>query len=144
VRRVVLLLAVVSAAGCGGGDGRLSKQEFDAKANAVCGKYQGRIDAVPEPKNLDDVPGYVDKIVPLIEKGTSEIDDLKPPEDLQDTYDDWRATQQRLLQKARDLKAAAQDNDAGRAQQVLREAGRASSRVDALARQLGANKCAED
>src|SRR5436190_5374177 len=83
-------LALV-AAGCGGG-GALSKSEFDAKANAICAKYTRKMNAVPAPRKIDDVPAYVELVRPYIERGIDELASLKPPAKLEDTYDRWMST----------------------------------------------------
>ena len=51
---IAVCAAVLVGAGCGGGD-RLSKAEFQQRANAICAKYQKRIDALGQPQSIDEV-----------------------------------------------------------------------------------------
>src|SRR5437762_2166618 len=87
---IVSLLLLAACGGGGGSSSRLSKSEFDAKANAICDKYQAKVNAVAQPSGVKDVPAYIDKVLPILREGTSKLDDLKPPQDLQSTADEWR------------------------------------------------------
>ena len=84
-RRLAWAGAVVAlAAGCGGGgDGStrntLSAAEFRQQADAICAKYQGKLDALGTPSSLDDLKDYVDKAVPIIDNGNAELQGLEPP-----------------------------------------------------------------
>jgi hypothetical protein len=144
-------LAIVSAlllAGCGGGGGggssRLSKSEFDAKANAICDKYQKKINDVSQQKNLKEVPGYIDKVLPILREGTSKLADLKPPTTLQSTFDEWNQVQQDQVDEAEALKKAADKGDAAEVTRIASEADTKNKHGNELASQLGATACAQD
>ena len=82
------LLTVLVLAACGGGGGgssRLSKSEFDAKANAVCDKYEKKIKAVPQPSGTKDIVSYIDKVLPILDEGTGKLDELNPPKEIEST-----------------------------------------------------------
>jgi hypothetical protein len=138
-----LFVFAFAAASCGGGS-RLSKPEFDAKADAICKKYTGKINSVPAPKSINDVPAYVGKVKPLIERGVDEIAALKPPRELQSTYDTWLSTQRVALNQADELRRAAQKNDFPGVNRVIKLLDERNKRGNELAAQLGARTCAKD
>jgi hypothetical protein len=76
----VALLALVTG-GCGGG-GRLSKADFQKKANAICKTYNDRITAVfdtTSPNNPKSLARGLDRAVGYLEHGTDDLASLKPP-----------------------------------------------------------------
>ena len=134
-------------AGCGGGGGgssRLSKSEFDSKANSICDTYQKKIDAVPEPKDVKHIPDFLDKVTPIVEEGTSKLDDLEPPQELQTKVDAWMTIQKGQVDQAKKLKAAAEKGDLAEVTRIANEADASNKRGNDLARELGATTCAQD
>jgi hypothetical protein len=140
------ILVILVLAGCGGGGGssRLSKSEFDAKANAICDKYQAKINAVGQPQSVSDVPGYIDKVLPIIEEGTSKLDDLKPPQDIESTVNDWRVIQHTQIDEAKQLRDAAKKGDTAAVTKIANEAAAKNKSGNALAAQVGATSCAKN
>ena len=134
---------VLAVTACGGGS-RLSKSQFDAKANAICKKYNDRIHAVPTPRSIEDVPAYVTQVKPFIERGVDEIANLRPPQDLQRTYDRWLITQREALNETDELRRAAQRNDLLAVNHTIAQLRERNKRGNALAAQLGASVCAKD
>ena len=134
-------LAVV-AAGCGGG--RLSVVDFDAKADAICAKYNAKVRSAytnvpPDPVSLRRA---IHKAIAYTKKGADELDALNPPkmydaqfkEFVRITYDEVKA--------GKELAKAAQTRNqallvAARTKLVLQ--GR---NADRLAREMGLNACA--
>jgi hypothetical protein len=130
-------------AGCGGGS-PLSKSEFDAKANAICAEYTKKLNAVPGPRKVNDVPAYVVLVKPYIERGVDALASLKPPASLRDTYASWMSTQREAITQTDELRKAAERNDlvgVNRMIQMLKDRNR---RGNALAAQLGADVCARN
>ena len=140
---ISVVTCAVALAACGGGS-RLSKSQFDARANAICKKYTDRINAVPTPKSIEDVPAYVTRVKPFIERGVDEIANLKPPQDLQQTYDRWLNTQREALSEADELRRAAERNDLLAVNHTIKQLDERNKRGNALAAQLGARVCAKD
>jgi hypothetical protein len=143
------IVAVALLAGCGGGGGgssssRLSKSELDSKADAICDKYQKKINDVPSPKSLKEIPGYIDDVLPILREGTSKLSDLKPPADLEGTFDEWREIQRSQVDAAVALKKAAEKGDAAEVARIASEADTKDKRGNQLASQLGAKACAQD
>jgi hypothetical protein len=143
--RVALLLTVVVSAvalvGCGGED-RLSQAAFQQRANAICKKYNDRIAAIGDPTSPAVVPEYVDKGIPLIEQGLSELRDLNPPEDVEDDYDRMLDATEDGIPAIRKLGEAVAAKDAVAVQEALQEVRRVSTTSNRLATTLGLDTCA--
>jgi hypothetical protein len=146
-RTTFLFLAAVGAllvaAGCGGGD-RLSQAEFQEQGNAICARYEKQIEAIGTPNSLEEIPGYVDKALPIVEREIEELEDLKPPEDDQEAFDEMLAEAKKTLAAGRDLGAAAEQDDQDAIEKALNEGNTASDRADAHAQDLGLEDCVDE
>ena len=76
-----LALALVFLSGCGGGSGgpALTKEQYAAKADAICGKYNKQVNALGNPSNLQDLATVADRTLPILGSAIDELDALKPP-----------------------------------------------------------------
>jgi hypothetical protein len=134
---------VATAAACGGGGGeRLSQEEFKKQANAICEKYDTRIQALQSPSSPAEVSGFVDKVIPLLQQGISELRALKPPAEAEDDYDRMLDETEKAVPAARKLADAAAENDGAAVQEALAEARKADQASDEIAAQLGLTGCA--
>ena len=138
---LTVVVSAVALVGCGGED-RLSQAEFQQRANAVCKKYNDRIAAIGDPTSPAVVPEYVDKGIPLIEQGLSELRDLKPPEDLEDDYNRMLDATEDGIPAIRKLGEAVAAEDAVAVQEALQEVRRVSTTSNQLATTLGLDTCA--
>jgi hypothetical protein len=133
-----------AAAGCGGGDDRLTREELVEEADATCAEFDQRVDEVDEPESLDDIERYVQEIRPIVEEGTDELDALEPPEELQDEYDDWIAATRSGVDRFDELEEAAASGDEQRIQEVLQGAGEGGEEASRLAQEIGLQECGSD
>jgi hypothetical protein len=129
--------------GCGGGM-PLSKSELDAKANAICAAYTKKLDAVPAPRSIDDVPAYVVLVKPILERGVDQLASLKPPSELEPTYASWMSAQREAITQTDELRQAAERNDLVGVNRTIQALRARSRRGNALAAKLGAAVCARD
>lgn len=136
-----VLTLLVAACG-GGGDARLSEEEFQSQANAICAKYQKQLDALGTPASLDEIPELVDQALAILNKEVDEIDALNPPQELQSDVDKLLAATDRTRAAADDLSAAATSGDQAAVQQALDEGNAATKEADDLASSLGLDECA--
>ena len=134
----------LAAAGCGGGDDRLTREELIEEADATCTEFDQRVDEVDEPESLDDIERYVQEIRPIVEEGTDELDALEPPEELQDEYDDWIAATRSGVDRFDELEEAAASGDEQRIQEVLQGAGESGEDANRLAQEIGLQECGSD
>ena len=85
-----LLLALLLAAGCGTGGGggkRLTRDQYAAKADAICAKYKQQLKVPEGVSSMSELVASVDKGLPVLAKALDEIRKLKPPADEQATVD---------------------------------------------------------
>ena len=137
---VGVLVLLVTACG-GGGDARLSKEEFQSQANAICAKYQKQLNAVGSPSSLDEIPDLVDQALAILNKEIDEVGALNPPEELQSDFDKLLAATDRTKAAAADLSAAAKNGDQAAVQKALEEGNAANTEANQLADNLGLGSC---
>jgi hypothetical protein len=140
---LVPLAAALALVGCGGGGGgdRLSKAEFVSQADAICTEYEAKLNALGTPQNADQLAEFAEKAVPIAREGRDELGELRPPEDLQETYDAWLEQGDRAIEIVEDLRDAAEDGDTAEIQRIAQEAEAADSEANRLAGQLGLEAC---
>lgn len=133
---------VLFVAACGGGGGaRLSEEEFQSQANAICAKYQKQLNALGSPTSIEEIPDLVDQALEILNKEVDEIAALNPPEDLQSDFDKMIAASDKTKAAADDLSAAAKSGDQAAVQKALEEGNAASKEADQLATNLGLTEC---
>jgi hypothetical protein len=138
---VVVSFALASLTTSCGGEERLSQEEFVSKGNAICAKYDKRVDAVGEPENIQEVPEYVDKLLPIVEEQIEEMRALKPPEDKQETFDRMIAKAEETRDAGEELAQAAEDRDDAAVQRAFAKGQEAGEETDRLAGELGLDEC---
>ena len=137
-----LVGVLVLLAGCGGGgDTRLSREEFESQGNAICAKYQKQLQAVGNPSSIDEIPDLVDQAVAILNKEIAEIAALNPPADMQTEFDALIDASNNTKAAAHDLSQAAKDGDRAAVQKALDEGKAASEKADQIATQLGLDSC---
>jgi hypothetical protein len=137
---VGVLVLLVTACG-GGGGARLSKQEFQSQANAICAKYEKQLRALGSPSSIEEVPDLVDQALEILNKEVDEVAALNPPEELQSDFDKMLAASDKTKAAADDLSAAARAGDQAAMQKALEEGNGASEEADTLATNLGLTEC---
>lgn len=142
MRLAALALLLVVVAGCGGGSGKpLSRQEFAAKADAVCTKYRQQTAALTRPSNFSDLAKVADQTLSILGHATDDLHKLKPPAAEQATVDQWLQAIETLKSDVKDIRDRAKANDRAGVLAVAPRATRDNSRSNMLATQLGMTKC---
>jgi hypothetical protein len=141
---LVLAASFLAACGGGGGGDRLSKQEFQQRANATCTTYEKKVNELGNPQSPSQIPQYVEKGIPLIQQGVAELRRLHPPADLQEDYDRMLAEIEKSIPAARKLADAAAKKDAAAVQAALAEGRTASDAADEIAKKLGLTGCVSE
>jgi len=137
-----LVGVVVLLAGCGGGgDTRLSREEFESQANAICAKYQKQLNALGTPSSVEEIPDLVEQALAILNKEVAEIAALDPPTDMQTEFDAMIEASNNTKAAANDLSQAAKDGDQAAVQKALDEGNAASKKADQVATQLGLDSC---
>ena len=147
MRRLALLaLLVVAAAGCMGDDEAVSRDDYVAKADGVCGTYQLRLARIPRPVTDDpaELELFLERALPIAREQNDKLADLDKPsdEETRNEVDDLLD----LLDQELDFNEAAQDaassGDRAALNSALRQATLVSSEAGQLAEQIGFVVCA--
>lgn len=147
-RALPLLLGIALLAGCGGGGGSsgkpLTKEQYAAKADDICGKYTQQTDSLARPANLSDLSKVADQVLPILDKARGELRKLRPPADEQATADAWLDQFDVILGDVEKIRDKAKDNDMAGVQALAQPALRHNQRANQLATQLGMTVCSKD
>ena len=131
MKPVLLLLLVLSVAGCGGGD---SREDFVADATAICEEMTQRIADLGVPESFTDTQLYARRAKDAVSDGIDDLRELTPPPDLEDGYTRYLATLEQRRRQLELLASAADENnmvgiqDAGTELDVLNAKGRQDAR----------------
>jgi hypothetical protein len=147
VRRATpALLAIVVAAGCGGGSdgGRLTREQYAGKADAICTKYKQKTNALSRPATLSDLADVADQVLPLLRDARGELRALRPPQDEQVKANAWLAQFDVIIDDVQTIRDKAQQNDTAAVQAAAAPALQHNQRANELAAQLGMKVCSRD
>jgi hypothetical protein len=134
----------LALAACGGdGDERLSQAELREQGNAICARYDKQIDEIPVPSAVEDIPAYVTKAAPIVEREIEALKELDPPDEDQETFDQMIAEEEKTLAAGRSLGDAAEKGDDAAVEKALNEGNLASDKADEHARTLGLDDCVD-
>jgi len=147
VRRFALLgVLVVVAAGCMGDGDAVSRDDYVAKADGVCGTYQLRLTRIPRP--VTDEPAelalFLERALPIAREQNEKLADLDEPSD-EETRNQVDQLLD-LLDQEVDFNEAAQkaasSGDRAALTSALQQAAVVSSEAGQLAEQIGFVVCA--
>ena len=144
-RLAVLLLLSFAAAGCMGDD-EVSREDYIAKADELCGTYQVRLSQLPRPATAapQELGTFLDRALPIAREQTEKLGELDKPSDdeVRDQVDQLLA----LLDQELDFNSAARDaakaGDQAALNSALQQAGSVSAEAGGLAEQVGFLVCA--
>ena len=143
-RLLLISLVALAAAGCGGGDDRLTREEFVQQANDVCREFDRKIDELGAPQTIGEIEDFADESAEIARDGRDELADLAPPETLEDDYDRLVEMLDQAIADIERVGDAAADGDEAEVQRIVQEASERDADSDRLARELGLAGCAED
>ena len=131
-------------AGCGGGSsGTLSADEFRTQADAICADYNTQAASLQDPSTPSEYLPALRKIVPLQQAELTKLEALKPPKELEATFNEALVLlrqQQAALGDATTRIAGGEDPT-----KVITElgtkAGNLGDQADAKAKDLGLKVC---
>lgn len=145
MRRLAASLCVLVAAGCGGGgDDRLSQEEFEQRANAICTELEQALDAMGQVESPDQLAQQLEQGERELTNAIDELRELEPPEESQEGYDRFLAAADELTQVVRDMRDAALTGNVGAVQQHAARANEVSDRADEAATGVGLDDCADN
>jgi hypothetical protein len=141
-----LLLALLLAAGCreGGGSKPLTRDQYAAKADAICAKYEQQLKVPKGISSMPELAAAIDKTSPALAKALDEIRKLKPPADEQAAVDAWLTQIENLEGDVKEIRDKAKSNDMQGVLNALSKGNRHNAKSRQLATQLGMQVCNED
>ena len=144
---IAISAAALVLGGCGGGNGggeEMTADEFRQQADAICAEFEGRLDDLGRPESLDDLQNFVSEAVPIIEEGNAQLQELNPPDELQEQWDRAMEINNEQLETVRDLREAVEDGDQARVQELIEAGNESNAEADQLAADLGLEDCGSD
>jgi hypothetical protein len=146
VRFVVLAVLALAAAGCMGDDEAVSREDFVAKADGVCGTYQVRLSRIPRPVTADaaELGVYLERALPIAREQNEKLGDLERPSDdeTRDQVEQLLALLGQELDFNEQAQKAAGSGDSAALNNALQQASVVSAEAGQLAEQLGFVVCA--
>ncbi|HLB19706.1 MAG TPA: hypothetical protein VK613_11305 [Gaiellaceae bacterium] len=139
---LIALALVFVLPGCGGGSSKaLSKEEYAAKADAICGKYNQQTKALGSPKTLADLATVADQTLPILDHALKDFGKLQPPASEKALADQWVAQVTNLREDLQRIRDKAKAGDIKAVQAVVPRAQADNSRSNQLATKLGMSVC---
>jgi len=141
---VFLLVATLAfaATGCGSSNTKaLSHDEYAAKADAICRKFNRQFHAVGDVSDLPKLAAALDKLVPLFEKALDDLDALTPPESEQATADRWLDQSNSLKDDLKEIRDKAKVLDGDGVEVAQQSGARDVTQANKLAHKLGMRVC---
>ena len=119
----------------------MTRAEFVAQADAICRKYEARLDALGQPEDVGELRSFADRALPIARDGREELGELSPPAELEEDYDAWLEQGNEAIEIVERLRDAAEDGDQAEIQQIAQEAQRVDAESNRLAGELGFEQC---
>jgi hypothetical protein len=135
------LLAVTLVGGCGGGDERLSKEEYAQRADAVCRRVNVQTRALGRPQTLSALARAADRSVPYLDGAIRDLRKLRPSREEEASVRTWLRQLTMLRADVVRLRDRARANDARGVTAVAGSATPRNERFAQLAAQLGMRVC---
>ena len=140
-----MVLASIVLAGCGGSNGsRLTREQYAAKADAVCQKYKQKSDPLSSPTTLHGLASVADRLLPLLHDARGELRALRPPADEQATANEWLDAFDVIVDDVKKIRDSAKAGDRAGVGTAATRAQRHNGRANELAAQLGMTVCSKN
>jgi hypothetical protein len=141
----VALAGALLSAGCGG-ESRLSRSQFVARANGICVEYEHKVTramAGIQPGDQSQLARAIGRALPVIRAGNDELRGLRPPRELERRFDRWLKIGEDEVAAATQLRDALKKNDPRAMQRAFRKLRTSDADQDEVARKgLGLARCA--
>lgn len=143
LRPIAITLTCAAGLAACGGDDTLSAEEYRKQGNAACQAYEKDVRALPQPKSVQDIPDYAGDAQDELTKLIATLDELQPPDDLQQKHDELVKLGRQSADALGGLSEAGESGKQTQIQQALGKAAQLDQQSDQLARDLGLDDCAD-
>ena len=140
-----IVILALNGLGCGGSGGKdeVTAAELVQRADAICGKERStfaQVQAHPPP-NASVAADQTGELVKATESASSQLRELKPPEELQAAYDRYLEARDRAVEQMKRGKDAADDRDSAAYGAAQAAVAREAPQRRKLAQALGLKAC---
>jgi hypothetical protein len=134
--------AAIAVAGCGS-SGTLSRNALVNKADPICASENAQSKAVQRPTGRDAnaIATYFDKLIPIADMGTSQLEKLKPDSSAASDWNAYLTARKSAINLLKTIDQKAHSRDASGLQNLVQVQSTAA-RVKQTASKLGATQCA--
>jgi hypothetical protein len=136
-----VLAAAGALAGCGGGDGKLSKADFIEKADKACVDSALRPKAPPQ--NAQQAAQQTVEEATARKDLQGKLKDIKPPTDLNADYDDFLAKSDAVIAKLEEMSQLAKDNKRAEYAKADAELAKTGQARENVADRIGFKRCGQ-
>jgi len=148
VRRVLVfavlaLATILAGCGGGGGDDRLSKEEFIVAADAICKQANEQIGALGEP-TLENIDEYLADAEAISREQLGQLRALKPPAADEATLNGAYDLIEQQIALAADGVEALKSGDQAAFEQVNAQITTIEAEADQIARDYGLQECGKE
>ena len=117
--------------------------DWSKSADRICARTNADIDRIPDPDSTKTLISATEKILELGKRQTSDLAKLKRPSGAAATIAQLVGISEQQIGVIKTLIAALRRDDQVKAEAVVAQGNALESKAMALARKLGAKKCAE-
>jgi hypothetical protein len=139
------VLGVAGALGACGSSGATSASDYRNAATKICDDANRRAAAIPRPKGLGALRGYLDSTLAIVQSDTDKLRALDPPDDLKAEHQAALRAQDAAIRSLRALLASLKSGKptVTELKADLDRVQRLSNQADAAFRALGLQRCAQ-
>lgn len=135
---VLLALAALTAAGCGGGP---SKDEYVADLNKICQESNEKISKIERPSNIKEIGPFMRKSRVVLEGSLREAEDLELPDESKDEFESYIDANKKSLNVLDDIERASAKNDTAAVRRLFAMTAQENQKRDLQAKKLGLDEC---
>ena len=135
---VLLALAALTAAGCGGGP---SKEEYVADFNKICKESNEKIAKIKRPSNVREIAPFLRESRGILEGSLKEAEDLELPDEQKDEFKSYIEENKKSLNVLDDLERASEKNDQAGVRRLFAKTSQENQKRDLQAKKLGLDQC---
>ncbi len=147
VSPLVVPLVVLGAifAGCGEEAEQLTAAQLISRGDELCREGQARFEEIQSqpPANATEAAGQTDELIEVATDELNELRNLRPPDDLRESYDAYLEVRGTALERLRDGRDAADEQDAEGYAEAQAEVTADSGQRQKLATAVGFRVCSK-
>ena len=136
---VLLAVAVLTAAGCGGGGP--SKEEYVADLNKVCQESNEKIQKIKRPRNIKEIAPFMRESRVVLEDSIKQAEELELPDEDKKQFESYIAGNRKSLDVLDDIEQASAKNDTNGVRRLFAETSAENQKRDLQAKKLGLDQC---